>query len=90
MYDTRNGNPVATYIYAKFLSCLRTALAGKRPLGYRIRMAKNTTFIPHVAVLFPLALKGHLDSFEGILRYVRLRGPWQLYPWKGGPANRNC
>ncbi len=88
MYDTRNGNPVATYIYAKFLSCLRTALAGKRPLGYRIRMAKNTTFIPHVAVLFPLALKGHLDSFEGILRYVRLRGPWQLYRMEGRPGEQ--
>jgi len=51
-------------------------------------MLKASLFIPHVAVLLPLSLKGHLDVFEGILDYVRLRGPWQLYRMEGRPGEQ--
>ena len=51
-------------------------------------MAKKRTSIPQVAVLFPLALKGHRDSFEGILRYAHLHGPWRLYHMEGRPGEQ--
>jgi LacI family transcriptional regulator len=51
-------------------------------------MLKASVSIPHVAVLLPLSLKGHLDVFEGILDYVRLRGPWQLYRMEGRPGEQ--
>jgi hypothetical protein len=38
--------------------------------------------------MIPLALKGHLDVFEGILDYVRLHGPWQLYRLEGRPGEQ--
>lgn len=51
-------------------------------------MSRTRTGIPHVAVLVPLSLKGHRDVFNGILRYVRLRGPWQLYRMEGRPGEQ--
>jgi LacI family transcriptional regulator len=51
-------------------------------------MLRTRTNIPQVAILVPLALKGHRDVFEGILRYVRLRGPWQLYRMEGRPGEQ--
>ena len=36
----------------------------------------------------PLALKGHLDVFEGILQYMRLHGPWRLYRMEGRPGEQ--
>lgn len=51
-------------------------------------MPEKCAFIPHVAVLFPMTLKGHLDVFEGILDYVRLHGPWQLYRMEGRPGEQ--
>ena len=55
---------------------------------YRIDMVKTATFIPQVAVLLPLTLKGHLDIFGGILQYVRLHGPWRLYRMEGRPGEQ--
>lgn len=51
-------------------------------------MTKPSPSIPQVAVLIPLALKGHRDVFDGILRYVRLRGPWRLYRMEGRPGEQ--
>ena len=51
-------------------------------------MLKASVTIPHIAVLLPLSLKGHLDVFEGILDYVRLHGPWQLYRMEGRPGEQ--
>jgi LacI family transcriptional regulator len=51
-------------------------------------MRRTRDSIPHVAVMIPLALKGHLDVFEGILDYVRLHGPWQLYRLEGRPGEQ--
>ena len=51
-------------------------------------MLKASVSSPHVAVLLPLSLKGHLDVFEGILDYVRLHGPWQLYRMEGRPGEQ--
>jgi LacI family transcriptional regulator len=51
-------------------------------------MSRARTGIPHVAVLVPLSLKGHRDVFDGILRYVRLHGPWQLYRMEGRPGEQ--
>ena len=51
-------------------------------------MAKAVASIPQVAVLIPLALKGHRDVFEGILQFVRLRGPWRLYRLEGRPGEQ--
>ncbi len=36
----------------------------------------------------PLTLKGHRDVFEGILRYVRVNGPWRLYRMEGRPGEQ--
>jgi len=44
--------------------------------------------IPQVAVQVPLALKGHLEVFEGILQYARLHGPWRLYRMEGRPGEQ--
>ncbi len=44
--------------------------------------------IPQVAVQVPLALKGHLDVFEGVLQYMRLHGPWRLYRMEGRPGEQ--
>jgi len=51
-------------------------------------MTKPSPSIPQVAVLIPLVLKGHRDVFDGILRYVRLRGPWRLYRMEGRPGEQ--
>ena len=51
-------------------------------------MSKTSASIPQVAVLIPLTLKGHRDVFEGILQYVRLRGPWRLYRMEGRPGEQ--
>ncbi|MBT3295135.1 MAG: XylR family transcriptional regulator [Verrucomicrobia bacterium] len=46
-------------------------------------MTASRSGIPQVIVLVPLALKGHRDCFEGILRYARVNGPWRLYRREG-------
>ncbi len=46
-------------------------------------MSPKRIFIPQVAVQIPLALKGHIDVFEGIMQYMRLHGPWRLYRMEG-------
>jgi LacI family transcriptional regulator len=51
-------------------------------------MSNARAFIPQVAVLIPLALKGHRDVFEGILRYARRHGPWRLYRMEGRPGEQ--
>lgn len=63
-------------------------LAWGRAVLYPVAMSKTSASIPQVAVLVPLALKGHLDVFDGILRYVRLRGPWRLYRMEGRPGEQ--
>jgi LacI family transcriptional regulator len=49
---------------------------------------KQDTGIPQVVVRLPLALKGHRDCFEGILRYARVNGPWRLYRAEGRPGEQ--
>jgi LacI family transcriptional regulator len=51
-------------------------------------MAAKRSGIPQVVVLIPLALKGHRDCFEGILRYARANGPWRLYRREGRPGEQ--
>ncbi len=51
-------------------------------------MAASRSGIPQVVVLIPLALKGHRDCFEGILRYARVNGPWRLYRREGRPGEQ--
>ncbi len=51
-------------------------------------MAAGSSGIPQVVVLIPLALKGHRDCFEGILRYARVNGPWRLYRREGRPGEQ--
>ena len=41
-----------------------------------------------MAVVTPLTLKGHFDSFRGILQYVKLHGPWRLYHMEGRPGEQ--
>ena len=36
----------------------------------------------------PLALKGHLDVFKGVLQYMHLHGPWRLYRMEGRPGEQ--
>ena len=78
---------ITTPFCARFLSCLRTGLANRTKPEYDYNMLKASS-IPRVAILVPLSLKGHLDVFEGILDYVRLRGPWQLYRMEGRPGEQ--
>ncbi|MDA3925642.1 MAG: XylR family transcriptional regulator [Kiritimatiellae bacterium] len=44
--------------------------------------------IPQVAVFTQLTLKGHFDSFRGIIQYVKLHGPWRLYHMEGRPGEQ--
>ncbi len=41
-----------------------------------------------MAVFTKLTLKGHFDSFRGILQYVKLHGPWRLYHMEGRPGEQ--
>lgn len=75
------------YAQKIFLICARCLPCDGRS-GIVPTMARTRTNIPQVAVLVPLALKGHRDVFEGILRYARLRGPWQLYRMEGRPGEQ--
>lgn len=77
-----------TALCAKSFSFLRTGLAKTASVNYDLTMLKPSVSIPRVAVLVPFSLKGHLDVFEGILEYVRLRGPWQLYRMEGRPGEQ--
>ena len=56
--------------------------------SYSVVMPSNTSVIPKVVVLIPLALKGHRDCFAGILRYARVNGPWRLYRMEGRPGEQ--
>ena len=51
-------------------------------------MSDSRSGIPQVVVLIPLALKGHRDCFEGVLRYARVNGPWRLYRREGRPGEQ--
>ena len=50
-------------------------------------MATGSTGIPRVVVLIPLALKGHRDCFEGILRYARVNGHGSCTVERGVPGS---
>ncbi len=51
-------------------------------------MKLSKSVIPQVAVFTPLTLKGHFDSFRGILQYIKLHGPWRLYRMEGRPGEQ--
>jgi LacI family transcriptional regulator len=51
-------------------------------------MRTSNSGIPQVAVLTSLTLKGHFNSFRGILQYVKLHGPWRLYRMEGRPGEQ--
>mgnify|MGYP000991831516 FL=1 len=77
-----------TDLRKKFFIFAHRGLACRSEPRYNSIMSKKEHSIPQVAVLIPLSLKGHRDSFEGILRYARLHGPWRLYHMEGRPGEQ--
>ncbi len=65
---------IKNIVFAHDSSCVNGVLC----VSFLLHMSKFLQKIPHVLVALPTEVKANHDKLQGILRYAKLNGPWDV------------